>query len=227
MVNFKVIGLTVGVLASTHCAAISVGDITSIIEANQTLLSKEIENTTDVARFVGLKIYRISSPMADGEVIPMESKSEILSTPSGLVLPGSAKDIFKILYQGPSDNQERYYRLSWIDAPVTGAGQDNANKGAQATTSAQINTILVVAPRQEKFDYTHVNGTVTNTGNTSFRVVAAGQCLDASKDKEGNGCRERYYVMPGKSVTLKYTDVKAEKTHIGIWHGSKYINVAR
>lgn len=227
MVNFKVIGLTVGVLASTHCAAISVGDITSIIEANQTLLSKEIENTTDVARFVGLKIYRISSPMADGEVIPMESKSEILSTPSGLVLPGSAKDIFKIIYQGPADNQERYYRLSWIDAPVTGAGQDSASKGAQATTSAQINTILVVAPRKENFDYTYANGTLTNTGNTSFRVVAAGQCLDASKDKEGNGCRERYYVMPGKSVTLKYTDTKAQKTHIGIWHGSKYINVAR
>jgi len=225
--NIKLAGLTLTLLTSMHCAAISVGDITSIVEPNQTLLSKEVENTTDVARFVGLKIYRISSPMADGEVIPMESKSEILSSPSGLVLPGSAKDVFKITYQGPSDDKERYYRLSWIDAPVADAGKESADKGAQATTSAQINTILVVSPRQEKFDYVYADGTVKNTGNSSFRLVVAGTCLDEANDKDKKGCRERYYVMPGKVVKIKHTDVTSEKTHIGIWQGSKYINVAR
>ncbi|SPL72084.1 EcpB family pilus assembly chaperone [Acinetobacter stercoris] len=225
--NIQVSGLIAGLLISSQCAAVNVGDITSIIEPNQSLLSKEIENTTDVARFVGLKIFRISSPLADGQLIEMQSKSEILSTPAGLVLPGFAKDIFKIIYQGPSDDKERYYRLSWIDAPVVSAGEDTANKGAQATTSAQINTILVVAPRQEKFDYHYTNGTINNTGNSSFRVVAAGKCLDESKNKDGNGCRERYYVMPGKSVTLQHIDINDGKTHLGIWHGSKYINVAR
>lgn len=223
----KIIGLITGLFVSTSCLAVNVGDITSIINADKNFLAKEIENTTEVARFVGLKVYRLSSPMNDGETIPMTSKTEILSTPSGLVLPGSAKDIFKIIYQGPQDDQERYYRLSWIDAPVANAGEDTASKGGQATTSAQINTILVVAPRKEKFDFSYANGTLTNTGNVSFRVVAAGKCLDQSKDIDGKGCRERYYVMPSKSITLKHTDVKADRTHIGIWHGEKYINVAR
>lgn len=225
--NYQVIGFVAGMLASTYCAAINVGDITSIIESNESFISKEIANTNDVARFVGLKISRISSPMAGGDIIPMESSSEILSTPSGLVLAGSAKDLFKIMYQGPIDDKERYYRLSWLDAPVSNASEDNASKGAQATTSAQINTILVVAPRQEKFDYQYSNGTITNTGNTSFRIVAAGQCKDPSKDIDKKGCRERYYVMPNMSMTLKHTDFNAQKTHIGIWHNSKYINVTR
>lgn len=223
--NIRIVGFLACVSASSYCAAINVGDITSIIPSNETMLARDVANTTDVARFVGLKISRISSPMADGKVIPMESSAEILSTPSNLVLPGSAKDIFKIMYQGPADNKERYYRLSWIDAPVTNSGKIEKDKGAQATTSAQINTILVVAPREEKFDYKYANGTITNTGNTSFRIVSAGPCTDKSKDIDNKGCRERYYVMPNMSLTLKYTNTHADQTHVGIWHNDKYTNV--
>lgn len=225
--SYKNITLLSTLVVSTYCTAINVGEITSIMESNQVLLSKEIENSTDTARFVGLKVLRISTPMSDGQVIPMASKSEVLSTPSGLVLPGTSKDIFKIMYQGPQDDQERYYRLSWIDAPVASAGIETATKGANATTSAQINTILVVAPRKAKFDYTYLKGTITNTGNLSFRVVAAGKCLKNSQNKDGNGCRERYYVMPGKSVTLQHTDINSYRAHIGIWYQNKYINVVR
>ncbi|MDQ8936407.1 hypothetical protein RFH42_07920 [Acinetobacter rudis] len=210
-----------------HGFAINVGDVTTIIEAKQSLIAKEIENPSDVARFVGLKVQRISSPMEDGNVIPMENLSEVLSTPSGLVLPGGAKDVFKIIYQGPADDQERYYRLSWLDAPVSSSEDSTSTKTAQASAVAQINTILVVAPRKQKFDYTYKDGLVSNTGNVSFRVVAAGACKDASKDINGKGCRERYYVMPNDNVTLKYTQVADPRTNIGIWHDSEYINVPR
>lgn len=207
-----------------QCSAINVGDITSFIESNKSLISKEVENSTDTARFVGLKIQRISSPMEGGEEIPMESASEILSTPSGLVLPGSSKDLFKIMYQGPADDKERYYRLSWLDAPVSNNQDNTAPKSAEASTIAQINTILVVAPRKQKFDFTYKDGTVSNTGNVSFRIVSAGACKDPSKDTEKKGCRERYYVMPGVTITLKYTDVHDPKANVGIWHDSEYIN---
>lgn len=210
-----------------QCSAINVGDVTSIIESKQSLIAKEIENPSDTARFVGLKVQRISTPMEGGEVIAMESASEILSTPSGLVLPGSAKDIFKIIYQGPADDQERYYRLAWLDAPVGSVEDSTAPKSAQASAVAQINTILVVAPRKQKFDYTYNNGAVTNTGNVSFRIVAAGGCKDPSKDIEAKGCRERYYVMPGVTIQLKYTQFNDRKTNIGIWHDSEYINIQR
>lgn len=204
--------------------AVNVGDITSIINAHETTLAKEVENTTNVARYIALKIEKITSPAADGKVIPLDD-NEVLSTPAGLVLPGSGKDVFKILYNGPEDDQERYYRLSWLDAPVLGKEDNTANKAALATTSAIINTILVVTPRKDKFDYSYSNGTITNTGNASFRIVAAGSCLDQAKDVDGKGCRERYYVMPGKSMKLKYTDWNASKTHLGIWYNGQYINV--
>ena len=209
---------------SFNVHAVSVGDITSIINSNEKTLAKEVENTTNVARYISLKVEKITSPTADGKIVPLEN-SEVLSTPSGLVLPGSGKDVFKILYNGPEDDQERYYRLSWLDAPVLGKEDNTANKGALATTSAIINTILVVSPRKDKFDYNYSNGTITNTGNASFRIVAAGSCIDQAKDIDGKGCRERYYIMPGKSIKLKFTDWNAPKTHLGIWYGGQYINV--
>lgn len=209
---------------SMGASAVNVGDITSIITSNEKTLAKEVENTTNVARYIALKVEKITNPTIEGKVIPLEN-NEILSTPAGLVLPGAGKDIFKILYNGPEDDQERYYRLSWLDAPVSGNQENTANKAALATTSAIINTILVVAPRKDKFDYQYSNGTITNTGNASFRIVAAGTCLDKSKDIDGKGCRERYYVMPGKSITLKFTDWNSPKSHLGVWYGGQYINV--
>lgn len=222
--ELKMFGLATCMLASQYTAAVNVGDITSMMGAKDSMLAREVVNTTDVARYVGLKISRISSPLPDGKIIPMESNSEILSTPSNIVLPGSAKDVFKIMYQGPADQVERYYRLSWTDAPILNSGNDKVEKGAQATTSALINTILVVAPRQEKFEYQYKNGVVTNTGNVSFRIAAAGKCIDPKKDIENKGCRERYYVMPNTTIKLKYTDISSPKTHAGIWHNDKYVN---
>ena len=222
----KMLGLAVCMLMSQYAAAVNVGDITSIMNSSDSMIAKDVENTTDVARYVGLKISRISSPLPNGKVIPMESEAEILSTPANLVLPGSAKDVFKIIYQGPVDQKERYYRLSWTDAPILKTEHDKNDKEAQATTSALINTIMVVAPRQEKFEYSYKNGVITNTGNVSFRIVATGQCVDSKKDIGNKGCRERYYVMPNTSIKLKHVDMKSEKSHAGVWHNDKYVNIA-
>lgn len=223
--NKKIFCIATCLLTSQYVAAVDVGDITAIMKSNDSMLAKDVANTTDVARYVGLKISKISSPLPNGKVVPMESNTEILSTPANLVLPGSAKDVFKILYQGPSDQVERYYRLSWIDAPILNTGNNKVEKGAQASTSAQINTILVVAPRQEKFEYQYKNGAVTNTGNVSFRIVAAGKCLDPNKDINNKGCRERYYVMPNTMIKLQHVDIRSSKSHVGIWHNDKYVNV--
>ncbi|MBW7984184.1 EcpB family pilus assembly chaperone [Enterobacillus tribolii] len=211
-------------LAPFSAQAINVGDVTSMMSPGSSNLAKEISNTTDMARYVSISVERISSPMAGGVVIPMESKSELLSTPASLILPGSAKENVRFFYRGPEDDKERYYRLSWTDEPVM---EYDANKNArlgQATTSAIISTILVVAPRKERFEFKYQNGTVTNTGNASFRVISYGPCRDKTKDT-GQGCRERYYLMPGIDVKIKHTDLSNSKTRIGIWHDKKYINV--
>lgn len=204
--------------------AINVGEVTSIMGPEASSLAKEIINTTNTARYVSVNVERLSSPMAGGVIIPMETRTELLSTPASLILPGSAKENFRFFYKGPQDNKERYYRLSWTDEPVTEFDASKKKKQGEATTSAIIGTILVVAPREEKFDYHRSGDTVTNTGNASFRIISYGPCRDKAKDT-GQGCRERYYVMPGMSVKIKYTDLTSKKTRIGIWHGEQYINV--
>ncbi|HGM5492465.1 TPA: hypothetical protein ACKP1B_004163 [Serratia fonticola] len=209
---------------SLSAYAINVGEVTSMMASDKTILAKEITNTTETARYVSVTVERITSPMAGGIVIPMESKSELLSTPASLILPGSAKENFRFFYKGPEDDKERYYRISWTDEPVTEFGAGRNKKLGEATTSAIISTILVVAPRNERFDYSSSADTVTNTGNTSFRVISYGPCRVKSKDS-GEGCRERYYIMPGISVKIKHTDLTNKKTRIGIWRGEQYINV--
>ncbi|TQI78604.1 hypothetical protein FHU10_1358 [Serratia fonticola] len=210
----------------THANAINVGAITSIIAPDQTVMAKEVINTVDDARLVSLTVERISSPMEGGKIIPMASKQEVMVTPSNLILPGNGKEVFRVFYAGPKDNQERYYRLVWRDNPIAEEGLSKTRKAASATTSATISTILVVTPRQDNFNYQYRNGVVYNTGNSSFRAVAFGPCKKPQTSEEKNkGCRERYYVMPGLGAHLKFVDINNPKSSIGIWHNEDYINV--
>lgn len=216
--------MLVGLAISFTGWAINVGDITSIMTSSESLLSKEITNTTDSARYVSISVKQLSSPLADGVEIKPVNPGELLSTPANLILPGQAKDVFRFFYKGPADDIERYYRLQWIDEPVTESTETRANKMAVATASAEIGTILVVAPRKERFDYKLNGDIITNTGNVSFRVIAYGVCEDKARD-QGRGCRERYYIMPGSKIKLQFTDISNSRSHIGIWHGKKFIAV--
>lgn len=224
MKYFQTLSFLSLIVASGSAFAINVGEVTSMMETNANSLAKQITNTTDVARYVSASVERISSPMAGGEIIPMEKNGELLSTPASLILPGNASENFRFFYKGKNDDKERYYRISWTDEPVTEFDASQKKKQGEATTSAIIGTILVVAPRKERFDYQWRNDTVTNTGNVSFRVISYGPCKDKAKDT-GEGCRERYYVMPGISVKIKHTDLNNKKTRVGIWHNQQYINV--
>ncbi|VTR25438.1 Uncharacterised protein [Serratia fonticola] len=46
-----------------------------------------------------------------------------------------------------------------------------------------------------------------------------------TSDEKTKGCRERYYVMPGLGVHLKFVDINNQKLSVGIWHNEDYINV--
>lgn len=223
MKRIHLFALVLPFISTFSAQAINVGDVTSMMTPERNNLAKEILNNTDTARFVSVNVERISSPMAGGTIMPMESKSEILSTPASLILPGHAKENFRFIYNGPADDKERYYRLSWTDEPVSEYGASEHKKTGQATTSAIIGTILVVAPRKENFKFKRNGDRITNTGNSSFRVISYGPCKDKSKDT-GQGCRERYYLMPGVSAKITHTDLTNKKTRIGIWHGEQLIN---
>lgn len=192
--------------------------------SGRSILAKEISNNTESARYVSITVERLSSPMGDGVVIPMESKSELLPTPASIILPAESKEHFKFIYNGRADDIERYYRLSWVDEPITEKNSNNNAKVGEATASAVISTILVVTPREDRFDYSFENGKVTNKGNSSFRLISYGPCRNVENEK-GSGCRERYYLMPGVSSKIRYTDLNDKKTRVGIWYDGKYTHV--
>lgn len=204
--------------------AIDVGDVSNFIYSDQEVLTKEIINTVDTARLVTLKVRKINSPKEKGEYIDFDSPDEILSTPAAILLPSKARENFRVFYQGPADDKERYYKLIWQDLPIQKQEQNSNNSGTTATASAsaQIGTILVVAPRVERFSYTYKNNTVVNTGNSSFRLIGYGACpIELQKTQEV--CQERYNVMPGDSIKLKYVDFSQTKSYAGIWHKEQFI----
>ncbi|UNH30870.1 hypothetical protein [Moellerella wisconsensis] len=218
--------MLLSILPIKSSLAVNVGNITEIISSDRDTLAKEIENTVNTARLVNLTIEKIDSPLENGKIISVNDPNEILSTPANLILPGNAKDVFKIIYQGPKDDKERYYRLNWRDDPIGENGVTQSAKSASATTSATISTILVVAPRIEKFNYKYINSQVSNVGNSSFRVVASGPCLPEKKEYGVDGiCRERYYLMPHLAVKLQFVDITNKKSSVGIWHKGEFIIV--
>ena len=223
MTKYVPIAMLVGVATSFSSWAINVGDITSIMTSEASSLSKEIINTTDSARYVSVTVKQLSSPLPGGVELNV-NPGELQATPASLILPGEAKDVFRFFYKGPEDDKERYYRLQWIDEPISESATTKAGKAATATASAEIGTILVIAPRKERFDYSRQDDLITNTGNVSFRVIAYGACKDKAQD-QGRGCRERYYVMPGTKIRLQKSDVSNSRTRIGIWHGKQFITV--
>ncbi len=223
MTKYVPIAMLAGIATSFSSWAINVGDITSIMTSEESSLSKEIINTTDSARYVSVTVKQLSSPLPGGVELNF-NLGKLLSTPASLILPGEAKDVFRFFYKGPEDDKERYYRLQWIDEPISESATTKAGKAATATASAEIGTILVVAPRKERFDYSRQGDLITNTGNVSFRVIAYGTCKDKAQD-QGRGCRERYYVMPGTKIRLQKSDVSNSRTRIGIWHGKQFITV--
>ena len=155
----------------------------------------------------------------------MNSDSSTLSKTiknSTLLLPAQASEVIRFFYKGPADEKERYYRIVWFDQALSDAQRDNANRSAVATASARIGTILVVAPRQANYHFQYANGSLTNTGNATLRILAYGPCLKAANGKE---CKENYYLMPGKSRRFTRVDTADNKGRVALWQGDKFIPV--
>ncbi|HEI8865758.1 TPA: hypothetical protein SLG40_001227 [Serratia odorifera] len=202
--------------------ALDVGEISAFMHSDHARLSKEIRNTTDSGRLVNINVERISSPLESGQVMAMESKDEMLLSPASVMLPANAREVIRFYYNGPSDAQERYYRIVWFDQALSDAEENSARRNAVATTSARIGTILVVAPRQDRFNYQFRNGKIKNTGNATFKVVAYGTCLT---HKIPEGCKENYFVMPGREKAFSRVDVNDKKGRVALWHGEQFIPV--
>ncbi|BBV78707.1 hypothetical protein GR294_06235 [Raoultella sp. Lac2] len=218
----RILAISLYFCAIMPALALDVGDISSFMNSDASVLSKEIKNTTDSGRLINIHVERLSSPLEGGSVIPMDRQDEVLLTPASLLLPAKSSDVIRFFYKGPADNKERYYRIVWFDQALSDAQRDSARRSAVATASARIGTILVVAPRKANYRYQYANGTLVNTGNATLRILAYGPCL---KPADGKECKENYYLMPGKERRFTRVNVADKKGRVALWQGEQFVPV--
>lgn len=122
---------------------------------------------------------------------------ELLFAPRQLALQAGESEYFKFYYHGPRDNRERYYRVSFREVPTRNLTKRSPSGGEVSTEPVVVmDTILVVRPRQVQFKWSfdQVTGTVSNTGNTWFKLLIKPGC--DSTEEEGDA----WYLRPGDVV---------------------------
>ena len=189
--------LTVGcLLAAPLAQAISVGNLTFSLPAEADFASKRVVNNNKSARLYRIAVSAIHRP-GGSEVRSRPVDGELLVAPSQLVLQAGESEYFKFYYHGPRDNRERYYRVSFREIPTRNLTRRSPTGGEVSMEPVVVmDTILVVRPRevQFKWSFDKVAGTVSNTGNTWFKLLIKPGC--DSTEEEGDA----WYLRPGDVV---------------------------
>lgn len=176
--------------------AISVGNLTFSLAAEDNFASKRVINNNKSARLYRVSIVGIDRPSGK-EVRSRPADGELLFAPRQLTLHSGESEYFKFYYHGPKDNRERYYRVSFRE--ISTRNYVIRNKSGTAVSMDPVvvmDTILVVRPRQVQFkwDFDRAAGTVSNTGNTWFKLLIKPGC--DSTEEEGDA----WYLRPGDIV---------------------------
>ncbi|HBR2079233.1 fimbria/pilus periplasmic chaperone [Klebsiella sp. C239] len=189
--------LTVGcLLVAPLSQAISVGNLTFSLPAEADFASKRVVNNNKSARLYRIAVSAIDRP-GGSEVRSRPVDGELLFAPRQLALQAGESEYFKFYYHGPRDNRERYYRVSFREIPTRNLTRRGPTGGEVSMEPVVVmDTILVVRPRevQFKWSFDKVAGTVSNTGNTWFKLLIKPGC--DSTEEEGDA----WYLRPGNVV---------------------------
>ncbi|TLV04802.1 hypothetical protein FE839_23730 [Klebsiella indica] len=176
--------------------AISVGNLTFSLAADAEFAAKRVVNNNKSARLYRISIVGIDRP-GGKEVRSRPADGELLFAPRQLTLQAGESEYFKFYYHGPKDNRERYYRVSFREIPTRNYVM-RTDSGMQISMDPVVvmETILVVRPRQVQFKwaYDRAAGTVSNTGNTWFKLLIKPGC--DTTEEEGDA----WYLRPGDVV---------------------------
>lgn len=198
--------------------AIYIGDLTFSLASDQDFVSKRIVNNNKSARLYQVSIIGIDSP-SQQEVSTRPADGELLFAPRQLVLQAGQSEYYKFYYHGPKDNRERYYRVSFREIPTQHGEITNKNGKISLEPIVTIDTIMVVRPREVdfKWNYDVSNGTVTNRGNTWFKLLIKPGCH--SSEEEGDA----YYLKPGQ--TVRSSGLRNQGNHF-IVYNNKFIKIS-
>ena len=183
-------------LAAPLAQAISVGNLTFSLPAEADFASKRVVNNNKSARLYRITVSAIDRP-GGSEVRSRPVDGELLFAPRQLALQAGESEYFKFYYHGPRDNRERYYRVSFREIPTRNLTRRSPTGGEVSMEPVVVmDTILGVRPRQVQFKWSFdkAAGTVSNTGNTWFKLLIKPGC--DSTEEEGDA----WYLRPGDVV---------------------------
>lgn len=182
--------------------------------SNENFISKVVSNDTNTLNIYHISAYEIDKPGKGGENIIYNKNRDLIYTPLQLKIEPKSNDFFKILYIGPKDDRERYYRVLFQETPLVAL----KNNKTTFFPKVSLSTILIVRPRVQKFKYEvdEEKGIIKNTGNTFFRVIIHQGC--EGKDEDAN----QFYMLPGEvyeNDSIRKMNKKfiiANKKYIGV-----------
>lgn len=199
--------------------AISVGSLTFSLASNDGFVAKRVLNNNMRARLYQISVVGIDNPGAKA-VRLRPADGELLFAPRQITLQAGEGEFFKFYYHGPQDNRERYYRVSFREIPTQNRLERIRESGAISIDPVIVmETILVVRPRQAvfKWAFDRQTGTVTNTGNTWFKLLIKPGC--DTTEEEGDA----RYLRPGDIV---HQAALRQKGNHYIVYNDKFIKIS-
>lgn len=175
--------------------AIDIGAMTAIMEPSSDLIARTIINNDRLPKVYEVKVQKISDPTAKGYPLAM-LPGELLYTPKRFVLHEGQRQNVKLYYKGAKDDQERYYRVFFVESPAAQLEKKPpVDRKGTLELNIEVQSILVVRPRQEKFNYEldESAGTIRNTGNTFFEFIVKQGC------DEPDSTADTKYLLPGET----------------------------
>ncbi|MEF3088824.1 fimbria/pilus periplasmic chaperone [Raoultella sp. Txe2.2] len=176
--------------------AISVGNLTFSLGAEESFAAKRVLNNNSSARLYQVSVVGIDRP-GGKEVRSRPADGELLFAPRQLTLQAGEGEYFKFYYHGPQDNRERYYRVSFREIPTRNRVERNtAGAAVSIDPVVVVETIMAVRPRQVAFKWAFDRqaGTVSNSGNTWFKLLIKPGCDATEEDGDA------WYLRPGDVV---------------------------
>lgn len=204
--------------------AIQIDDLSIFMDPATNMVGQRVKNPSSTAHLVTVSVEAIDSPYSM-KPLPVSAKNreEIRFTPERILMPAGGSNFIKFYYYGKHDDKERYYRVTWLDDPLSANGKNSGSKAATMHAKASVGTILVVQPRIAHLAYQYHSGKLLNNGNTSFRMVAYGPCKD--KHAKEKVCQMNGPVAPGVAFALSNIDISSPDAHLGVWENGRLIPV--
>ncbi|MEN3802979.1 fimbria/pilus periplasmic chaperone [Aeromonas veronii] len=216
----QIIMCLISIACNTATHAVDIGSMTEVIEPNDRLITKSIINNADSPKVYQLSVIKIDNPKKNNAVLDGR-RAEVLFTPRQFTLHPQEEKIVKLFYNGPSDNSERYFRVTISEKPAPRQQEFfNERKIASIDINLNVDIILVVRPKIMFFnyDFSASDSTIQNTGNTFFKVIVKKGCEQDDSDADST------YLLPGE--TYKNVKLKEFENDKVILFGHKYERIS-